>query len=153
MSSISPRYTLDLMESPVSIKSPAGVTDREAHDRFERSLDLFHIGVNFEEEGQPEKAIAFFSESIDANPNMSLALLRRGKLFLESGMYNEALADFFSYRNQQPQCPRVLLYLSRLSAVLYEETKDEFHKNNAARYLDWAVQKNLHYSMFRIDEN
>lgn len=153
MVTVSPHYQLDLMESPVSIKSPAGFNESEAHDRFERSLDLFHIAVNLEEEGQTEKAITFYTEAIEANPNMSLAYLRRGRLYLDLKHYQEALADLFMYRNQQPQCPRVLLYLSRLSYELYLESKDEFHKNNAKRYLDWAIQKNLHYTMFRIEEN
>lgn len=153
MITVSPHYQLDLMESPVSIKAPAGFSAKESHDRFERSLDLFNIGANLEEEGQIEKALAFYTEAIETNPNMSLAYLRRGKIFLNEKKYQEALADLFTYRNQQAGCPRVLLYLSRLSYELYMDTKDEFHKNNAKRYMDWAVQKNLHYGIFRIDEN
>jgi hypothetical protein len=84
---------------------------------------------------------------------MSPAYLRRGKLNMELGNYNEALNDLFIYRNQQPQCPRVLLYLSRISMNLFLESNDEYHRNNARRYLDWSIQKNLHYSIFRINDN
>jgi hypothetical protein len=46
-----------------------------------------------------------------------------------------------------------LLYLSRISMNLFLESNDEYHRNNARRYLDWSIQKNLHYSIFRINDN
>ncbi len=153
MRPVSPKYQLDLMESPLSVKSPVGMNQSEALQRFERALDLFHIGIAFEEEEDISKALAFYAEAIEANPNMSPAYLRRGKLNMELGNYNEALNDLFIYRNQQPQCPRVLLYLSRISMNLFLESNDEYHRNNARRYLDWSIQKNLHYSIFRINDN
>ena len=52
MSLISPKYQLDLHDRTVSIKAPVGLSEKESNERFEKSLDLFHIGHNFEEEGE-----------------------------------------------------------------------------------------------------
>lgn len=153
MSNVKPGYKLDLIDQAIQIKSPAGYSEKETHERFDKSLDLFHIGQNLEEEGQIEKAMDFYSETLTVNPFMSLALLRLARLKIERQEFNEALQDLFSYRNQQPNCSRGLLYLARISNELFEITKDDFHKNNAKRYLDWAVLKNAHYKIFVPGEN
>jgi tetratricopeptide (TPR) repeat protein len=146
-------YQLDLQDKPIAIGVPNGFAEEEAMERFEKSQDLFNIGINLEEEGDHERASVFYTESIKVNPNMSLAFLHRGKIALERNQYEQALNDFFTYRKQQPNCSRVLLYLSRLSLELFKGSKDDFHKNNSRRYLDWAIQKNENYSIFRAGEN
>lgn len=153
MTNVRPGYKLDLIDQPIQIKSPAGYSEKETNERFDKSLDLFHIGQNFEEEGQEEKALDFYTETLKVNPFMSLALLRRAKLKILRNEYQEALQDLFSYRNQQPNCSRGLLYLARVSGELYRQTKDDFHRNNSKRYLDWAVLKNQHYRIFIPSEN
>ena len=59
MTNVRPGYKLDLIDQPIQIKSPAGYSEKETNERFDKSLDLFHIGQNFEEEGQEEKALDF----------------------------------------------------------------------------------------------
>lgn len=153
MGLVSPKYQLDLQDKPVAIKAPAGLSEKETSERFEKSLDLFHIGHNFEEEGDYDRALAFYSEAIHINSFMSLAFLRRAYIHIQREELQEALNDLFSYRNQQPQCSRGLLYLARVSNELWKKTGDDFHRNNFKRYLDWSVVKNNNYSIFIPNEN
>ena len=146
-------YHLDLLDKPIAIGVPNGLDEEEALERYEKSQDLFNFAVSLEEEGSWDRAMEFYTESLQINPNMSPSYLHRGRIALERQQYDQALNDFFTYRKQQPHCSRVLLYLARLSLELWKSSKDDFHRNNSRRYLDWAIQKNENYSLFRISEN
>jgi len=55
---------------------------------------LLNQGVVLLEEGQYDRAIAYFNKAIEINPKYAVAYLNRGSAYDGKGQYDKAISDF-----------------------------------------------------------
>jgi tetratricopeptide (TPR) repeat protein len=56
--------------------------------------ELLNQGITFANEGQYDKAIAYFDKAIEINPRFAKAYYIRGRAYYYKGWYDKAIADF-----------------------------------------------------------
>ena len=84
---------VDRAEAGDALADDAGIAD-EARDRAEAAGGLFNRGRALFDDGEFERAIAYFDEAISLSPDFAAAYLNRGLAFLWASEFELAVRDF-----------------------------------------------------------
>jgi tetratricopeptide (TPR) repeat protein len=77
----------------------------------ERAASKAHLGERYRAIGHKEKALVYYREALDLDPDCTQAYLGRASIYIEQGRFNEALLDCNAALKREPE--RAVLYVLR----------------------------------------
>lgn len=99
---------------------------KEEHEKYREQAESYRIfleGSFLDVSGKEEEALHKYDQTLDNNPEHTLALQRKGGVLRKKGRYEEAIENFEDALEQSPESPSIYYDLSATYAQMGRQDK------------------------------